>query len=244
MRRLLRLTSAYSTATQPEGALKLGDRGDGTRVSKEEARRRYAHINDGHVPDIVRHGTPPSCYEFKCYTCFLPDGDLGRGSARCGGAPSTTDGHFIAFGNTEERLRALVLGQSARGEQSMGPFDRCTGTGWVREEPGQYADALSKKHPVMLLGMESTGALCDVFATFLRLLGRLSTAPGTHDSTVYGESRASPHTFYLHHTAAISAAVARADATTLLNKAASMSFELTYSVSGSHTPAGRSPTVC
>ena len=28
---------------------------DGTKTSKEEAKRRYAHINDGHVPYIVRH---------------------------------------------------------------------------------------------------------------------------------------------------------------------------------------------
>ena len=218
-------------------SVKLGDRGDGTRVSKEEMRRRYAHINDGHVPDIVRHGTPPSCYEFKCYTPFLPDGALGRGSAACGGAASTTDGHFIAFGNTEEALRAVVLGQTEHGTKAEGPFDRTTGKGWVREERGQYADALSKGHPTVLLGMESTGALFTTFALFLQMLGRQSRAPGTHDSTVYGEARASPKAFYRHHTAAIAAAVTCADATVLLNAAATMSFELTFALSAFSFPS-------
>ena len=55
-----------------------------------------------------------------------------------------------------------------------------------------------------------------------------SVAPATNDSTAYGDTRASPKTFYRHHTAAISAAVTSADAAVLLNVAASMSFELTY----------------
>ena len=78
--------------------------------------------------------------------------------------------------------------------------------------------------------MESTGALFHTFALFLRMLGRQSTAPGTHDSTAYGDARTSPKTFYRHHTAAISAAVTSADASVLLNVAASMSFELTYAL--------------
>ena len=109
----------------------------------------------------------------------------------CGGAASTTDGHFIAFGNTEEALRAVVLGQTAHGAESEGPFDRRTGRGWVRAEDGQYADALAKGHPVVLLGMETSGAFFSGLTLLLLLLGRQSTAPGTHDSTVYGEARAS-----------------------------------------------------
>ena len=124
-------------------------------------------------------------------------------------------------------MRALVFGQHEHGQASEGPFDRLTGAGWVRAEHGQYSDAIAKGHPVMLLGMESTGAMFHVFALHLQLLGRLSTTPGTHDSTVYGTAPASPKTFYRHHTAAISAAVVYADANVLLNAAASASFELT-----------------
>ena len=76
--------------------------------------------------------------------------------------------------------------------------------------------------------MESTGAFFHPFAHHLQLLGRLSTAPGTDDCTVYGSARASPKTFYRHHAATISAAVVRADAAILLNKAATISFELTF----------------
>ena len=87
-------------------------------------------------------------------------------------------------------LRAIVMGQTEHGVKSEGPFDRVKGTGWVRQECGQYSDAISKGHPVVLLGMESTGALFHTFALFLQMLGRQSTAPGTHDSTVYGGAHA------------------------------------------------------
>ena len=79
----------------------------------------------------------------------------------------------------------------------------------------------------MLLGMESTGALFAPFALHLQLLGRQSTMPGTVDATRYGLARASPGTFYRHHSASIAAAVVFADAHTVLTAAASMSFELT-----------------
>ena len=46
------------------GQLRLGDRGDGTAAGKLAARQRYAHINAGHVPDIIRHGArPPTATE-------------------------------------------------------------------------------------------------------------------------------------------------------------------------------------
>ena len=44
--------------------------GAGTHtIGKETARQRYAHINAGHVPDFIRFGVKPHCYdELKCYT--------------------------------------------------------------------------------------------------------------------------------------------------------------------------------
>ena len=47
------------------------------------------------------------------------------------------------------------------------------------------------------------------------------------DTTRYGVARSSPATFYRHHLAAHSAAVVHADATTILNTVASLSFFLT-----------------
>ena len=60
----------------------------------------------------------------------------------------------------------------------------------------------------------------------LRMLGRQARAPGSHDSTRYGVSKASPQTFYAHHVAAISAAIVLADAATVLEAAAVMSVRL------------------
>ena len=55
---------------------------------------------------------------------------------------------------------------------------------------------------------------------------KAARAPGSHDSTVYGSSRAAPQSFYAHHVASISSAVVNADARTVLNASSSMSFKL------------------
>ena len=55
------LSIANMIANEPPGMLRLGDRGDGTAAGKETARQRYAHINAGHVPDIIRFGVKPLC---------------------------------------------------------------------------------------------------------------------------------------------------------------------------------------
>ena len=81
-------------------------------------RERHAYLNAGYVPDIYRLGQPHNLWELKCYSPFATNRALGLGSARCGGAASTADGHLFAFGNTEESLRAKVLGLSARGDRS------------------------------------------------------------------------------------------------------------------------------
>jgi len=56
-----------ASATNP---VRLGDKGNGTPESKAEAKRRHAHLNDGHIPDIYRTGPPHILYEWKCYTPF------------------------------------------------------------------------------------------------------------------------------------------------------------------------------
>jgi hypothetical protein len=84
---------------------------------------------------------------------------------------------------------------------------------------------------VTLLVTETTGALSPTFDHALRALGKHARAPTTHDSTRYGLSRSSPHTFLAHHRAAISAAVVLADATTILLAAPAMSFKLTMGMS-------------
>ena len=53
----------------------------------------------------------------------------------------------------------------------------------------------------------------------LRSLAAAAKRPEVQDTTIYGAGRASPKTFYRHHLAAISSAIARADAQTILRHA-------------------------
>ena len=218
---------ALSTTDGAAGRIVLGDRGDGSAASKDEARRLHAHINEGHVPDLIRHDSPPSMMEFKCYSPFLDRTSvaLGNGSRTHGGAASTADGGRFAFGNTEEKLRATVLGVAERGDRADGPLDRRTGVGWVAASTKHdYADALSRGRSVTLLTSESSGAIAADYAACLRALDKQSRLPETQDSTRYGTSLSSPQSFYQHHVAAISAAIVGADADTIANKARSLSF--------------------
>jgi hypothetical protein len=145
---------------------------------------------------------------------------LGLGSLQNGGAPSTSDGGSFALGNTEESLRALTLGLAERGAPGT-RYDRRSGDGWVAGTTDHhYADALSHGRPVTLLASESSGAISTAFDLALRILDRQSRARGAIDATRYGTSRASHRRFYAHHLAAISAAIAHADALSVFADAA------------------------
>ena len=74
-------------------------------------------------------------------------------------APSTADGHFVAFGGTEEDLVKTVLGLQQRGLPTEPALDRATGVGYVAPHKGDYADALSKRFTVVLFNMETSGAV-------------------------------------------------------------------------------------
>ena len=187
--------TALRCAAPASSPVRLGDKGDGTPSSKEEARRRQAHLNEGHIPDIYRPGPPHVLYEWKCCSPFTATRALGNGSNRCGGAASTADGHTFAFGNTLEALVAKVLGLKARGAPTDRPLDRRTGEGRVHARDGDYADALAKGHRVHLLASESTGAVSRGVTTLLSCLAKSVLAPDGHDSTVYGAGRASAKSF-------------------------------------------------
>ena len=60
----------------------------------------------------------------------------------------------------------------------------------------------------------------------LRALGTAARAPDACDTTCYGMSRSSPRSFYAHHAAAISAAVAAHESLALENAAVSLSRRL------------------
>lgn len=222
--------TALRSAAPANCPIRLGDKGDGTPASKEEARRRQAHLNDGHIPDIYRPGPPHILYEWKCYTPFGLSRALGHGSQRGGGAASTADGGDFAFGNTLEALVAMVLGLKGFGAPGARALNRRTGEGRVDAHAGDYADAIAKGHLVHLLATESTGALSRGVTSLLSMLAKSVRGPDGHDSTAYGTGRASPKSFYMHHLAAISSAIVRADALTLRNAAASLAFTLAHSL--------------
>jgi hypothetical protein len=201
--------SAVTTAGSPEGTLKLGDRGDGTPEGKALALMRTAHLNAGTVPDIFRLGSPPHLFELKAYTFAHKDGLVGLR-----GAPSTTEGADIAFGNTAEALGRKVIGVRQRGSPTdPHAFNRLTGNGYLAATTGHdYEDALNKRHGVTLFVAESSGALEPTFDKHLQCLGRVARMPGSHDATVYGVTRSSPKDYYSHHTTLISSAITVADA--------------------------------
>ena len=124
------------------------------------------------------------------------------------------------------------LGVPARGDPATGvPLNRETGEGFVlATEKHDYADALRRGNPVTLLVSETTGALSATFVHALRELAKHARAKTTHDSTRYGTARTSPRAFYVHHVAAISSAIVRADAITVQHAAAAMSFKLSIGI--------------
>ena len=194
----------------------LGDKGDGTRGSRDTSTSRHAHLNSGHVPDLISGTT---LWEFKAITPFHPTPALGNGSASKGGAPSQADGHFIAHGNTLEDITRITRGLTARGTPTDPPLDRVTGVGRVAAFHGHYADAIVKKNPLVLFLVETTGALSLEARAAIAYLHRLTKPRSARDGTLYGTARGATTSFRCHHTAAISSAVILADAETLLRRA-------------------------
>ena len=215
-RALYNAVEAVATST-----VQLGDKGDGSPAARAEAKQRYAHYNRDHVPDIIYGNT---LIEYKCYTTFATSRALGNGSQQHGGAPSTADGHFIAFGNTEEDLIRKNYGLKQIGTPEQPPYDRTTGEGYVAAANGDYTDALRNGREVILVISEPLGALCSRGVRLLKHLGRLAKRPGHRDGTEYGAARTSTTSFFVHHLSTLSRALATADALTLLNAAASNDF--------------------
>ncbi|KOO53201.1 hypothetical protein Ctob_014513, partial [Chrysochromulina tobinii] len=97
--------------------------------------------------------------EVKCWTPIRKFQALGHGSTKKGGAVSTNEGSHIAFGGTAESARHLTLGCKQRGTADQAPFDHATGVGHVAGHAGHYADALAKGRQVVLIVIETTGAV-------------------------------------------------------------------------------------
>ena len=89
---------------------------------------------------------------------------------------------------------------------------------------GDYADALRKKRSVVLLLVESSGAVESRGVRLFARLGKDVRRKGAVDGTVYGTAATSTRSFFVHHLSAVAAGVKHADALTLENAAASLSF--------------------
>ena len=69
------------------------------------------------------------------------------------------NGHYFAFGNTEDRMLVVALGKKGRGRREDGAFNPLTGRGFIKEQHGDYADALKKGNCVWVLIVESMGGI-------------------------------------------------------------------------------------
>ena len=192
---------AATTAT-----VQLGDKGDGSTAARAAALKRYAHLNATHVPDIIELGDVVTLSETKCWNSLKPSGALGNGSAANGGAPSTNEGHYLAFGCTLEKARWDVHGCAAFGDAR--PLDHASGVGRVDEHAGYYADAHAKGHRTELLLTEVLGGVHGDAVRMLRLLERDVKREGARDGTVYGRSRTAAKGFTSHWLRLISASIA------------------------------------
>ena len=97
------------------------------------------------------------------------------------GAPAAV-GHWVALGNTEEKLVVQNLGVAERGLRGDGHFDHATGVGRVEAQKGRYADALRKGNKVFLLVTETLGGVNN---TSLRFLTRLAHRAGADSDLEY-----------------------------------------------------------
>jgi hypothetical protein len=68
---------------------------------------------------------------------------------------------------------------------------------------------------VHLFHTEATSAFSPALDRLLRSLAATTRLPDAHDATRYGAARTPPHTFYAHHIAAISSAIAHHEALTI-----------------------------
>ena len=133
-----------ASATNP---VRLGDKGNGTPESKAEAKRRHAHLNDGHIPDIYRTGPPHTSFTSGSATrpsrARGPWATAQRAAAARPPQLTVTRSLLCVRYSTLEYLRGKVLGQKQMGAPSDPPLDRRTGVGRVDPRPGDYADAFT-----------------------------------------------------------------------------------------------------
>ena len=96
----------------------------------------------------------------------------------------------------------VTFGLQQRGVDADPRFKRTEGVGFVAAKDGQYRDAIQKKHCVLLLVTEPTGAISASLMGVLRGLGAQAKEKGALDATAYGTARAVDQRlrYTTHHT--------------------------------------------
>ena len=107
----------------------------------------------------------------------------------------------------------MVFGIRERGRPSEGPFDHTKGTGWVKALKGHYHDAIVVKQlRVILFLVEATGGITPRARAAIYDLASRVDGVGGIDRTKYGCTRASPRSFFVHHTQQLTKAAVMNDA--------------------------------
>ena len=110
----------------------------------------------------------------------------------------------------------MIFGAKERGRPGDRPFDHTTGVGYVKPHHGHYHDALKvKQNTVFGLIADPLGGVTKFSECVLSRLAKKATSEGGRDGTTYGKH--STHSFYLHHAGAISMAIVKSAAETLVN---------------------------
>ena len=182
-------------------------------------------LNEDHVVDIAElegHEATGAdvLYEVKVPSSLIEQHSKGNKNKK-GGASIPTLGHVYAFGSTEEVYRVQIMGRRRRGRKRDGPLDRSTGRGYVDPVKGDYNDAIEvKRSHVVPVIVESTGGLTPHLLAHIghlarRARGEKGAKTQGRDRTVYGKSRTSARSFFIHHTQRIALAAVLFDARAL-----------------------------
>ena len=147
------------------------------------------------------------CQEYKVPSPLIQTHRAGQGTRKDGGTEANV-GHRYALGNTEEHYRLLVLGCKGRGHVGKDkPFNHHTGKGAIKAQRGSYYDALrNKKATVVPMIVETFGGISSHSLSYIKRLAARASGPRGRDDTVYGKSRTSATSFYVHHVQQLAAA--------------------------------------
>ena len=186
------------------GQVVKGDKADKSQM---------AELNEGTITDLCElegdEDTGADCHvEVKVPSpCSASAYKVGLGTKTGGGCYASV-GHLYALGNTEERYRNGILGVKQKGRKCEGPFNHATGRGYVKAQKGKYRHALAQGARVTPLIVETTGAISPRACAYIAYLARRARGSRARDGTTYGRLRASPTSFFVHHTQRLSKAAA------------------------------------